>query len=276
MSHSIRKNTLMILLFAGATAVLAYSLRPTQLSRLESSANAGQVMPRTVSLIETSTDSTGAKVKVRHVRYIRDDGSMATVTQVLKPQSDEIIYENRELIFSDHLIVLLTPEVRAKSTRRAKPERFAQSIVAMRRDPEKECVGNLGGQDLRKTASEELMGYEQVGGYAALRVLTKGSPEVEAWYAPGLGCELIRQVTRYKRFDTTSSRWITGESVKALESIEIGPPRQDIFTIPGDFEEVKPSELNARIGRMLSGDDRCCSKSSSDDFLDRIYLEQRP
>ncbi len=89
-------------------------------------------------------------------------------------------------------------------------------------------------------------------GYAVVRLSTPtpvphGSQRVDAWYAPKLGCVLLKQQFVKTREDGSS----VGTVVKEAVQITIGEPPAELFAIP-NYQERPPSAVLEEARRKYS------------------------
>ncbi len=135
----------------------------------------------------------------------------------------------------------------------------------------------MAGTDLRKAAGETDGGNETIEGIKSVKVVLRNSnqPEIQMWYAPELGCQLIRRVVNYQHPGDQPGPMISGSANLVLESVKIGEPAASLFVVPADYEEVAPSELDQRIAEKRTGVRKLWNPENS--FAeDRKYAAQRP
>ena len=132
-----------------------------------------QSVPRTAALIESSPDMAGATVSIRRTYAVRSDGSETEITQTISPHTGRVIHERRETTFADRTIVRSASTVKSKHTRHSVPANFQAYFLDAKRDGRARCLSTVGGTALRKAAGEVDGGDEIVGGYKAVKILSR-------------------------------------------------------------------------------------------------------
>ena len=198
-------------------------------------------VPRTAVLAETSSEAAGASVSSRRTYAVRGDGSETLLNQSIHPLTGQILLESRETIFADRTIVKSSPAIKSKYTRQSDPVNFQAYVLDARRDAAARCLSNVGG--------EVDGGDEMVGGHKAVKIVLKNpnQPEIDMWYAPAAGCQLVQQVVKFQRPGDPGGPMVSGVSKLFLESLRLGEPDQSFFTIPPEYEEVSQAEYDRRI-----------------------------
>jgi hypothetical protein len=260
-------------LLAGVLAFRFVNSPYWTIQRVEASAR--NFTPYAVSLMETTVDSTGARIQARRVAAMRSDGSMIEINQSLDKDGG-IVYDQRKLTWADRLTVDFMPQLRAKSTRRSPASAFALFYTGMKRVASEQCLATLSGERTRDTMGEVLVNTETVGAWRAVhtRISQPNSPVIDSWYAPELGCALVRQVIGYQNSSQTGAL-IQGQSEKVIEWALAGEPDSALFAVPADYEEMPPSELAGRQAERRTGS-RSCLNPEIQKAADERYFAQRP
>lgn len=223
----------------------------------------------TVSLVESSTDSTGASGRARIIKAVRGDGASSTVYQDLDAAGN-VKQEMREIVFADRLATRLDDAIAAKTTRRIPLMKFNDVFLGLQRDATRSCLATRNGRELAQYLGEKFVGNEEIGGVITMHVQSKNSgPQIDQWFAPSHGCALLRQRVRF------GNGPIAGESVQELESIISGEPEARFFTIREGLAEVQPSVFHARRWERATGKPGAYN-ASADAAEDAAYFAQRP
>jgi hypothetical protein len=96
--------------------------------------------------------------------------------------------------------------------------------------------------------TERLLGFTVL--HVASTPITKPEPndydeqDSETWYAPDLGCVVLKEVTWWKWNGQCTGQVTMVEAIKA----EAKEPPAEYFAIPSDAIELKPSEYAKAVG----------------------------
>jgi hypothetical protein len=103
----------------------------------------------------------------------------------------------------------------------------------------KDCVAQLPLWNVTNAKEESFLGFRVLHGTGISEV-----EDYEGWYAPDLGCTLLKQIHYWKTDGKRDGRVTTLEAISASAA---QPPDEE-FALPGpDSVEVKPSEYNQQV-----------------------------
>lgn len=208
------------------------------------------IVPYTVVLAETVSDREGRSIPGRTQTWaLRSDGS--TLLRI-----EDAASAAATIYFATGTRVEVSPSMRARST-----VRIAPSPDRRLRDPRSRCLNNLAGEPY--SAGDTQAGEETIGGYRAVKIVKASGAAL--WYAPDVGCALVRS-----ELDFGSN----GKSVSALVTLTRGEPSPDLFAVPDDYREGPPSSLSPEPPDC----DAACKEQRKKLFeaRDREYFANRP
>ena len=211
----------------------------------------------TLNVIEHST-ANGMTTLNRIVTAHRSDGATLSSEAILDTITHAVKDEQRSYSFPDGLRVLIDPYVRSKSTWRLHIKPTSDKRVQL-----PDCGEKYRG-------AGHLIGRETVRRIAVAKVKLDSSG-ILMWLAPGIGCEVIQQVVNI--FDDKGK--VIGTSRKEIEYLIKGEPSAEMFSVPAEYQEVPPSELNIRIRNRLTGKRGICSPKMAA-AMDQNYWAARP
>ena len=98
-------------------------------------------------------------------------------------------------------------------------------------------------------SGEVLVKKEAADGLETIHTQVTSGHTMDLWYAPKLGCEIVKQVVLMR----DGSGKEIGVSTKVLDSYVLGEPEETHFSDPAGYAEVKPSEAAARLMEQMKG-----------------------
>ena len=231
--------------------------------------------PCTIHLTEKATGKDGRTVVKHFTRAIRSDGTEVTIetgTWTHEQTREPIPYTRRQLILNSGVRVFLYDDFQLKSTAKFAGGNFAQWQLN-RADSGTDCLGTFGGRKvLAGDLTARILGREQLNGLRTVKVEMPKQmhPDLKVWYALDYGCELVGQ------------RAVFPDSVdeKFVDRVLPGEPDPALFTIPGNYREVPPSELDRasflRYGTYASGTKLPAGLAEEWRRSDSRYYQERP
>lgn len=193
---------------------------------LSLSAAAAEVARTVVTTQETSTNSS----RVRTVRAVRSDGASSRTVYTFDASGK--LESVQRYVDADGWRAMSDDTIRAKSTSKSQRPR----VFAVGPDSDAGCETAKGGGPV--AFGSALVGRETVEGYDTAHTRMENGA-LDFWYAPALGCEVIRMVARVNG----------GEITQRLERATLGEPEASWFETPAGYDEVPPSEFAARLAR---------------------------
>ena len=189
--------------------------------------------PFTVEYLEVSTGHGGSAVERQQFWAQRSDGSLAYGFLGAVSTRRRVI--NR----SERSICELADGEMLKSTTYAPAP--ADQGPAPPQAPNPDChVSLIGGVQAQLVGEEEVLGMRTYHYLLPPSVESGIRIEAERWAAPDLSCFDLKRLSR--KFNDVS-----GESLGIFERkpirVVFGEPEQKYFDVPGNYREVKPSEL---------------------------------
>jgi hypothetical protein len=188
----------------------------------------------TLRYSETSTSRLRGTAFTKRLFFaVRADGSTSSGS------TEDKNFERRITDFSKKVETRLADGVRLKSTRDYSFA-FAGKDLPSRRSMSPTCTPSV------RDSVYTLLGVEQILGHRTYHYQHKWSSQdgtqydEHHWYAPELGCYEIQSKT-YRR---DSAGNLTGVFDRTSLSIDMGEPDPELFRIPEEYREVKPSELS--------------------------------
>jgi hypothetical protein len=107
-----------------------------------------------------------------------------------------------------------------------------------------DCTRMLGGNNYRN------LGTFQIHGVTVQRLTSENGAQIfETNPSPQLGCKSVRDVYRWKN----GQGEITSETVVDTTEVKLDTPDAELFVIPGDYREAKPSEVRNAMAMHLRG-----------------------
>jgi hypothetical protein len=190
--------------------------------------------PFTVFYTETSTSLLNNPTIERHMFFAKRSDHSYAMGSTDNPNQERVIVD-----YSLRRRTLLTDRARVKSTLD-----YSSTDGAMRtpRAPSSSTC-------FRDSTAEQfsLIGSEVVHDFPSYHYETPAEPitddgtteERHYWYAPDLGCFEVR----LKAFRRDQHGTLTGLFLKETTDVKLGEPDAAYFSIPADYKEVKPSEV---------------------------------
>jgi hypothetical protein len=148
----------------------------------------------------------------------------------------------RQLKFSGRRTMITVSDIsKLKTTRDASyiPLPPFQSLPRQRGDckPNTPRVATLLGEEM-------MLGFRTYHYKLGLTTVQDATTrEDHVWYVPDLNCYEMQSKTYRRAADGT----LTGEFEKSTTRIAVGEPQQELFAVPTDYQEVKPSELGRAV-----------------------------
>jgi len=216
-------------------------------------------VPRQVEIQEISTGKDGS-VLTHHALATRSDGATSMTSTIIG--SDGAAAERqRYLTFPDGRRVIADMLANNKMTTKMTPEQL-RGAASKRLSTASKCQKYADGSDIRETLGGlDVLGDGEYMGFAVTKVRMR-NPNIEMWYAPALGCEIVYQVAPYDG----------GTSIKSLKAARVREPDASLFAGTDNMQEVPPSAFVAAIGT------RCNRPVNLAHFAeeDRRYYASRP
>lgn len=199
--------------------------------------------PYTVTVRRQMAVRGEARDHVESLVAVRSDGARArVVTSPRAAANGEVL--SRTLELPDGLLASYYPAVRAQSTG-YQSRAMVESDRGGRLTAESRCTAPAVGRVLDAVKVE---GEERMWGVRVVRVvLEAGRMRSVRWMAPELGCLELRKRVEWRG---------TGgevESVMEEEAVDLrlGEPARALFEPPAGYDEVMPSEADARMAKLL-------------------------
>ena len=227
----------------GIAAVALVAVAPTSLRRAlvqqRLYAAAKPVQPFTIQQhdeVKETNVGYAANIEVRTIA-VRGDGSRVQV--IREPGKGWV---SREIRFITGLYQTVYDEVRVVSTVQLTTEEQLRRLNSPA-DPANNCLTTMDGTQAKSV--NVLQGEESRFGIRVNRILQGDGFTV--WKAPSLGCTTVEHYVDWKPAHpgTNTSRLL-------VDSIVLGEPEPNLFTVPGDYLELPPSQAVERHLRFAS------------------------
>jgi len=190
----------------------------------------------------------------------RSDGATAVISTVGDPSSSNTV---KTLTFLDGTSMVVYDPIQAKSSWHMTVTRLA-GLKEHLLNPTSDCMPKEKLEGRRK-----VIGRDVILGHTVMRIEADMSAErMVDWKAPDLACQAL-EFTFEERQPDGSLKLKTHE--KAV-SLDIGEPPSNIFDSGASYEEMKPSEAQARYFRKVGAPEDAASKRSAEQS-DRTYLQ---
>jgi hypothetical protein len=190
----------------------------------------------------------------------RSDGASAVISTVGDPSSGSTL---KTLNFLDGTMVEVYDPIQAKSSWHMAAIRLA-GLKERLLNPASDCMPKEKLEGTRK-----VLGRDVILGHAVIRIEADSSDgRLVDWKAPDLACETVEFTFEERQPDGSLK-------LKAHEravSLDIGEPPPDVFDSGANYEEMKPSEAQARYFRKLGIPEDPATKQSAK-RSDTIYLQ---
>ncbi len=216
-----------------ACLILAYSAVRYSISQAQ-----WRPMPFTAEFTESSTSLLTGKSFTRSKYWaIRQDGatSYGTVGEYNGMRKIVNLPERKEVSLSDRL--------KLKSTQDFS---YLQKRLRMRNKLDSMCRPPAS----RPEGAYSLIGEEVIGGFhayhyqAPIEMRRDGTSfEDNYWLSPQLNCFELQHIAYWR----DSSGATTDIFEKKTSRVTLGDPQSDLFDVPADYREVKPSELQRSV-----------------------------
>jgi hypothetical protein len=129
----------------------------------------------------------------------------------------------------------------------------------LQRDPDSKCINSLTGATMNP--GEAVEAEEIINGYRAVKIVINGQRRVSYWFALDHGCALVKD-----RIDFEDKAFSEHNLVMLIP----GPPSNDLFHIPAQAREVKPSERLTSVPENMG---KCPPGSECEKVLRRLDAE---
>lgn len=225
-----------------------------------------QTVARTVIRREEFRQSGDLHIVGKHVEAVMENGAYAEVRSAFDPGTGREIRQQRVVHYADGRKVIFQDALRTKTTFFKTPGVQNAHFAARLRDPNSDCLRTLDGFDTTRNPGHALIGNEQMGDLMTIHVRSVSDKTLDLWYAPKLGCEVVKQVVSINP---------GMQSVQSLESYKLGEPDPTLFAEPDGYQEVTPTEAAARLQESLSGK-RPTQPDAGVAALEKQYRAGRP
>jgi hypothetical protein len=209
-------------------ALLVYlSVRPSR------SQSGGSPVPFTAEYTETSTNPNSGVSAQKHLFWaVKSDGSrsLGSTDDLDHQRLVKDLPHKREIVLSDHAKLKTTYDYSfAFATMPPRPARIANPT----------CMQNTR-VPYASLGEDVVAGYRTFHYQAPLKNDADGTTEDHHyWYAPDLDC--FEVLLKAYKHDSTGT--LTGVFEKRITRVRMGEPEPQLFEIPADYREVRPSEL---------------------------------
>lgn len=247
--------------YAGTKVVLAQKLQaPSGITALTSVAEERNVNP---------DDQSKSVVRAQWTEHYRSDGAHLRVKRAFT-QSKQDELSSMLLELPNGLTIQAVPELKLKSST-YRNEQLRSGEAAKRLSAASGCVDMVSGRfssgPHKLVAEEERLGQKT-------KVVSRGSQDGTLQvtrYAVEAGCYPLLERTEF--YDQPGR--LAEIKEREVTELRLGEPTVQ-FAIPGDFEEVSPSVMKARLAAFLgmAGCPECMKKASARE--DETYLQMRP
>lgn len=224
-----------------------------------------RTIARTVVLKEEFRQGADIRILGKHIKAVRADGTSAEVRSAIDPATGRELRQQRVVLYADGRKIIVQDSLRAKSTFYRDPARHSRQIKASLRDPRAGCLKTLDGTEVSRSG-EIIAGEERIGDLMTVHSRVTQGQTLDIWYAPSLGCEIVRQVV-------TMDGGM--QSIQNLESYRGDAEDMTLFAEPEDYEEVAPSEAAARMFERMHGRRPAKLDDGSLEALDKEYSASR-
>jgi|HubBroStandDraft_6_1064221.scaffolds.fasta_scaffold00142_2 hypothetical protein len=197
---------------------------------------------------------------VKEVVARRSDGATAVISTV---GDLSLGYTIKTLTFLDGTSITVYDPIRTKSSWHVTTQRLAQLKEHLLLHPAPDCMP----EGVRE-GPVRILGDDLILGHKVIQVESKfGSGRLIEWDAPDLACKTLE--FRFEERQPDGSLKIKTHE-KAI-SLDIGEPPSSIFDVGADYQEMKPSEAQARYFQKAGVPEDTASKQSAQQ-ADIVYL----
>jgi hypothetical protein len=221
---------------------------------------------RTVARKEEFRQGGDLMIVGKYVAAVRQNGAYVEVRSAFEPGTGKEIRQQRIVYYADGRKVIFQDALRTKTTFFRSPGVQNAHFAERLRDPAADCLRTLDGLDTTRNPGHALIGNEPIGDLMTVHVRSVSGSTLDLWYAPKLGCEIVKQVV-----SLDGGR----QSIQSLESYSLGEPDATLFAEPDGYQEVTPTEAAARLQEALTGK-RLTGTDASLAALEKQYREGRP
>ncbi len=226
---------------------------------------------RTVTLQEDFKYPDGRTEPLRHiVNAVRADGAVVTIRTQGGADDPDSKHELRSVLLPDGRQIFIRGELGIKTTFYQVAPGAELGLRRRYRDQGTDCMKARPGARLTERA-EVFVARETLAGLEVIHTRTPVEPASEYWYAPKLGCEVVRQVERAR---DPEGRYV-GTYLQTLKSFTLGDPAPALFRDPTELEEVAPSVASARLA-AARGTQSSRANMPGAQVVEGRYFQHRP